>query len=198
MAAEKLMDRFRWEEKHRDAEFLGEPAELLVETLAYLPRGRALDLACGLGGNALYLAAKGYEVEAFDWSVSALRKLTLAAEGRRLPVRAVACDLTRFPLPESRYDLVICFRYLERTLFEPMARALRPGGALVVQTFNQRHLDGRPEFPARFCLEENELLNAFVRKLRVASYRELPSETTACLLAFRESTAAPRGAAGGS
>jgi SAM-dependent methyltransferase len=180
-----VTDRSQWDERHRESEFLGEHAALLEEVSPHLPRGRALDLACGLGANALYLASRGFRVDALDWSVEALKKLGSAAASRDLAVRPLACDVTRFPLPASRYDVVLSFRFLERSLWDAIVRALRPGGALVFETFTVRHLDDRPGFPRGYCLETNELVRAFSPRLDVAIYRELPSEATASLLAFR-------------
>jgi len=180
-----ILDRRRWDQKHKDAEFLGEPAPFLVECRRDLPRGRALDVACGLGANALYLAAEGFAVEALDWSFEGLRKLAAAGRQRSWNVGAVACDVTRFPLPRERYEVLLSFRFLERTLWPSMVEALRPGGALVFETFNRRYLETRPDFPEEYCLEEGELLRAFGASLRVARYRELPREPHASLLAFR-------------
>jgi SAM-dependent methyltransferase len=182
---EIIINRRRWDEKHRDAEFLGGPAPFLLECRDSLPPGRALDLACGLGANAVYLAEGGFEVEAFDWSFEALRKLRAAAREKRLRVKAMACDVTRFPLPRERYDLLLCFRFLDRSLWPSMVEAVRPGGALVVSTFNRRYLEAHPDFPEEFCLEDNELLAAFGATLRVERYQELPQEPHASLLAFR-------------
>lgn len=180
-----IIDRGRWDQKHRDAEFLGEPAAFLVECRPHLPPGRALDLACGLGANALYLASEGFDVEAFDWSFAALRKLAAAAREKGRRVRAVACDVTWFPIPRERYDVLISFRFLDRSLWPSMVEALRPGGALLIETFNRRYLEKRPEFPKEYCLEEGELLRAFGATLRIARYQELPQEPLASLLAFR-------------
>lgn len=180
-----LMERRRWDQKHRDAEFLGEPAPFLVECRRDLPPGRALDVACGLGANALYLAEEGFAVEAFDWSFEGLRKLTAAARERRRSLGAVACDVTRFPLPRERYDVLVSVRFLDRSLWRSMVEALRPGGALVIETLNRRYLERRPDFPEEYCLEEGELLAAFGTTLRVARYQELPREPRASLLAFR-------------
>jgi 2-polyprenyl-3-methyl-5-hydroxy-6-metoxy-1,4-benzoquinol methylase len=180
-----IINRGRWDQKHRDAEFLGEPAPFLVDCRPDLPHGRALDLACGLGANALYLAEEGFDVEALDWSFEALRKLRAAASEKRLRVNAVACDVTRFPLPRDRYDVLLCFRFLDRSLWPSMIDALRPGGALVLSTFNRRYLEIRPDFPEEFCVEEGELPAVFGATLRVERYQELPREPVASLLAFR-------------
>jgi SAM-dependent methyltransferase len=180
-----ILDRGRWDQKHREAEFLSEPAAFLIECRPYLPPGRALDLACGLGANALYLAREDFEVEAFDWSVEALRKLTAAARVKRRGIGAVACDVTRFPLPRERYDVLLCFRFLDRSLWPSMVEALRPGGALLIETFNRRYLERRADFPKEYCLEEGELLRAFGASLRIARYLEMPREPLASLLAFR-------------
>jgi tellurite methyltransferase len=182
---DRILERTRWEQKHREVEYLPGPAPFLVECAPLLPRGRALDLACGLGGNALYLAEQGFSVEAFDWSVEGLRKLTAAARATGRHVAAVACDLGRFPLPRERYDLLVSIRFLDRALWPSMVDALKPGGALLFETFNRRYLERRPDFPSEYCLEEGELLGAFSPTLRVARYQERLQEPHASLLAFR-------------
>jgi SAM-dependent methyltransferase len=182
---DRIIDRRRWEAKHRDAEFLGAPSPFLEGVLPFLPRGRALDVASGIGTNALLLAAEGFQVEALDWSVEGLRKLLAAARLRGVDVRAVACDVTRVPLPRARYALVVSVRFLDRTLWPSLVAALKPGGALLIETYTRRYLERRPDFPIELCLEEGELLSAFAASLRVALYRELPAESTAALLAFR-------------
>jgi SAM-dependent methyltransferase len=180
-----ILDRDRWNQKHRDAEFLFEPSPFLAECRPHLPKGRALDLACGLGANALYLASEGYEVDAFDWSFEGLRKLSSAARAMGLEVRTVACDLSQFPLPRARYDVLISFRFLDRTLWPAMVEALRPGGALVIETFNERYREARPEFRREYCLEIGELPKAFSGILQMALYQELPGASVTSMLGFR-------------
>jgi tellurite methyltransferase len=182
-----MSTRNEWDERHRANEFLGESAAFLEECLPFLPPGRALDAACGLGANALRLAEAGYEVEALDWSFEAARKLLAAARLHHRSVRAAVCDLTSYPVPRERYDVVICFRFLDRSVWPALAGALKPGGALLVETFNTRQLARMPHFRREFVVEVGELATAFAATLKVARYRELPSESTASLLAFRES-----------
>jgi tellurite methyltransferase len=184
-----MSDRKHWNEKYRQSAFLGESSAFLQECLPFLPRGRALDVACGLGRNALRLGDAGFEVEALDWSFEAARKLLAAARHRGVPVRPAVCDLTRYPIPRERYDVVLAIRFLDPARWPALVDALKPGGALVVETFNTRHLARDPDFRREFCVDVGELLTAFGTTLTVARYRELPSETTTSLLAFRGSRA---------
>ncbi len=193
-----MSDRKSWDERHRDSEFLGESSPFLEECLPDLPVGLALDAPCGLGRNALRLGEAGYSVDALDWSFQATRKLRTAARSRRLAIRPLVCDLVTYPFPRARYDLVVSVRFLERSLWPALTLALKPGGALLVETFNTRHLGRKPDFPRELCLEVGELLATFESTLRVARYRETASESTACLLAFRESREGRRAAAEGS
>ena len=178
-------ERHRWNAKHDAKEGPADPTAFLVSSIEHLPPGRCLDLAAGRGGNALFMAAQGYRVDAVDWSLAGLRSAKMETERRKLSVNFVLADLTKFPIPEGRYDVVLCFRYLDRNLWGDMVRALRPGGALLIETFTEEHLETRPEFPPEFCLAPGELLTAFP-ELRVAFYREIPGEGAASLLAFRQ------------
>ena len=178
-----MTDRHGWDRKHREAAYDRRPSAFLEEVLASLPKGRALDIASGSGANAVFLAENGFDVEALDWSVFALRHL----RSRCPDVGCIACDLTRYPLPRDRYDVVVCFRFLERALWPHISDALRTGGALVYETFTLRHREQLPDFPKEYCLDEGELRSAFAPSLRLERYRESASPALASLLAFRES-----------
>lgn len=153
------------------------PAPFLMDVLPRLPRGHALDVACGRGRNALYLASQGFAVEAVDRDEQALADLTSSALSQGLTsITARLVDLenpARPPeIPEARYEVVLGFFYLYRPLFPLLVRALKPGGALVYETFLiDNHL--RYQHPRRreFCLEHNELLN-LARGLRILHYDE--------------------------
>ena len=168
--------RERWNERRSKAgfePFPDAPADWLVEHGALLGGGgRALDVACGDGRNALYLARLGFEVDAVDVSDVTIDALRDAAPVRAPAVHPRVVDLEREPLPEGEYDVVVNFNYLQRDLFGALARALRPGGWLVFETFARAHVDelGKPMNPA-YVLDDNELLRAFAG-LRVRRYRE--------------------------
>jgi SAM-dependent methyltransferase len=95
------------------------PSPLLVETAGKLKPGRALDLACGAGRNAVWLAEHGWQVTAVDRSP--------------VPIPGVdthVADLEKheFPILEAAWDLIVVSYYLQRDLFEPIKRGVKPGG----------------------------------------------------------------------
>ena len=165
-----------WSERYAAATKSGEPARLLVEWLERLPRGRALDVACGTGANLLALAAHGFSeplpVLGIDISPVALHVAAAAARRRRLAVDLVAADLATYPLPRACFDLVCVFRFLDRTLVPALVETLRPGGYLIYQTFtvDQLQLGGGPRSPA-WLLGQGEL-RALFSDLRVLHYDE--------------------------
>jgi tellurite methyltransferase len=152
----------------RPSEWLAENRELLAG------RGglRALDVACGDGRNALYLARLGFAVDAVDVSDVAVTALAAAAADRGLAVEARRMDLEAEALPAAHYDVVVQINYLQRDLFGALERALTPGGILVVETVTRAHVDElEKRFDLRFVLERGELLHAFP-DLYVRHYRE--------------------------
>lgn len=166
-----------------------EPAELLEQVLAILPRGRALDLAAGAGRNAVFLATKGWRVLGVDSSRVALEQAENLARERGLAVHWLAslgrgilpkpaglwlleADLERLRLPEAQFELLICFNYLQRSLLPAIERALRPGGMLVYETYTRDQLgfSHGPHNP-EYLLRPAELRQAF-RGLDILFYRE--------------------------
>ncbi len=181
-----------WDAKHRLATEapLAEPARIVRELLPLLPVGPALDIACGTGRHALFLAARRQHVTAMDFSSVALGILEEHARSLQVPVRGseklqgsgrssrgglelMQADLERIRLPERKYALIVCIQYLQRSLFSQMARALRPDGVLLMETYTRAQLEfpGGPRNPA-YLLESGELREAFP-ELCVLFYREL-------------------------
>ena len=195
-----------WDAKHSLAanEAAAEaPAGILTELWPLLPSGAALDLACGRGRNTLFLAEHGRHVTAVDWSGAALDILEERAKASKIPARRIQrieeakimtragidllqADLEAVPLPVSRYSLILCVRYLERSLFPQICRALRPGGMLLFETYTKAQLDfsGGPRDPAHL-LNTGELRRAFP-ELEVVFYRELRAEQGIASLAARK------------
>ncbi|MGB2621478.1 MAG: class I SAM-dependent methyltransferase [Candidatus Acidiferrum sp.] len=180
-----------WDARYLQAaqEPAAEPASIVCEWLPLLPPGPALDIACGTGRHTLLLASQGHAVTAVDWSGTALDVLENRGRAKKLAVsRALAetigetagrgitlvqVDLEEIQLSENSFSVILCLQYLQRSLFRQIARALRPGGLLLLETFTRaqlQHSDG-PRNPA-YLLEPGELRTAFP-ELRVLFYREL-------------------------
>jgi SAM-dependent methyltransferase len=149
------------------------PAPWLVAHRALLTGGgRGLDVACGDGRNALYLAQHGYAVDAVDASDVAVEALRAAAQERDLAITPLVVDLEQEPLPAGRYDVIVTMNFLQRDLFGPLQDALAPGGLLFYETLGQAHVTllGRSFNPA-YLLQDGELPRAFPG-LEVVEYFE--------------------------
>jgi SAM-dependent methyltransferase len=124
-----------WERRYRSGDTEGEdaPTALVVETAANLRPGKAIDLACGTGRNALYLSQKGWSVTAVDGSETAIEMVRKRAAARRLSLQAVVADLTAesFKMPAGEFDLIVIAYYLQRDLFSYVKQAVRPGGLVL-------------------------------------------------------------------
>jgi dihydroneopterin aldolase len=154
------------------------PSRFVTQQLHRLPKGRALDVACGSGRHALYLASHGFEVEAIDRDAENLAKLSATAKQRHFSnVTVKHVDLERNTderpeFPPNTYDVIVVCFYLHRPLFPWLIEALKPNGILLYETFT---IDNyfRHRHPRRweFCLAQNELLR-LTSSLRVLFYDE--------------------------
>lgn len=164
--------RSLWDQRHRDAADVGTVPRLLRDFADWLPAtGRALDLACGRGAAALWLAERGLDVTAFDYSTVAIDRVAREAAMRGLTVHAEVTDVLDRPLPLQTFDLIVVSHFLERRLCAAIAGALRPGGLLCYQTFGPAVPGDRgPSNPA-FRLQAGELMSLFPT-LDVCAYLE--------------------------
>ena len=120
-----------WNARYRSREQLASsPAPLLVRAAEGLAPGRALDLACGAGRNALWLAARGWEVVAIDGASEAIRivhEQDTSIDARVMDLEAGAA----LPFEDESFDLVAILYYLHRPLFAEARRVVRRGGIVV-------------------------------------------------------------------
>lgn len=127
-------DQRKWDVRYADGAYEGRvhPSAFLVECGSLLPgRGLVLDLACGAGRNALYLARQGLTVDAVDISEVALERGR--REGAGLPIRWLHRDLDEGFVPGHQYDAIVNFRYVNMPLLKALLPRLRPGGLLLVE-----------------------------------------------------------------
>jgi SAM-dependent methyltransferase len=149
------------------------PADWLVENIDLIPRDRTiLDLACGRGRNAVFLAQHGWAVHAVDRDSAVLAELRDVAETAGLPITTDEIDLELGPaLADQRYGGVIVFNYLHRLLMPAITAAVAPGGVLIYETFTAGQARrGHPRNPA-FLLDPGELPR-LVKPLEVLRSRE--------------------------
>ena len=137
------------------------PSPWLIQNADLLPRGgRVLDVACGKGRHALWMAERGFSVHAIDRNPEAIDAVVENARRSHLDIRAEVIDLETDPPPDlgaAEYDVVLGFNYLHRPLMPVLRAAVRPGGLIVYETFTVRQAErGRPRNPA-FLLKDREL-----------------------------------------
>ena len=155
-------DREKWDKRYRVADTdVSDPDSLLLHGPRLSGPGRALDVACGRGANALFVAARGFQVDAVDISLAALRVVHATARQRDADVACIAADLDYFPLPISVYDLVLVFYFFSEPLILPIERALKPGGLLCYATYNVRHTSVKPGFNPAYLIEPDDLRRHF-------------------------------------
>ncbi len=154
-----------WNARYRDGDWVDEarPARLVEEVLPLLPReGRALDLACGAGRNALALAERGLRVLAVDLSWEGLLLTRQRGWERSLPIQPVLADLERFAVRPGRFDVVVNTHFLLRETFSLIRDALAPGGLVVFETYHVDEIDVvGGDIRRAYALEPGELRRAF-------------------------------------
>jgi SAM-dependent methyltransferase len=135
------------------------------------PGGAVLDLACGAGRHARWLARMGFEVAAVDRDGSLFIDVPAGVEHREADIESGP-----WPYEGRHFDAIVVTNYLHRPLLPTLVDSLEPGGVLVYETFargNERF--GRPSNPD-FLLAPGELLEAVRGALRVVAYEDLVVE----------------------
>ncbi len=128
-----------WDRRYASTENLwsARPNRFLVAEVEHLEPGRALDLACGEGQNAIWLATRGWDVTGIDYSQVAIAKARSRAERESVTVRFACADLVEYEPETGSYDLALVL-YLHvpaserRRILARAAAALAPGGTFVL------------------------------------------------------------------
>ena len=145
---------------HKREDLIPDPATMLPLYAHLLPtKGRALDLACGLGGNAFFMAKQGLQVDAWDISPVAVERINNNSQTKT--VHASTVDANQVDFPTEYYDVITVSRFLNRHISHQLICALKPGGLLFYQTFTlEKAQSGGPSNPV-FLLKKGELLSLF-------------------------------------
>jgi SAM-dependent methyltransferase len=159
-------ERVRWDDRYQNNkrwQVDHHPFPWLVQHTPPTQDGFALDVACGLGHNALWLVGQGYRVLGVDISLIALKRAVKAARSQSLDGRLVFAltDMDHFRPPSACFDLICVVRFLNRDVFPALISALKPGGILLYMTLNWHYAEVSPETPAAYLLSPGELERAF-------------------------------------
>ena len=163
----------KWDRKHTESRPAPPmPARVLTEHAHLLPKsGVALDLACGQGGNALFLARRGLAAHAWDISGVAIDELQRLAQVENLEIQTSIRDVSEHPPDPGSFDVICVSFYLERTITRQIIAALKPQGLLFYQTFIHEKVTDEGPDNSSYRLGPNELLELFA-PLHVLAYRE--------------------------
>lgn len=163
----------KWEAIYAQAiQIQPKPAAVLLENEFLLPKqGTALDLACGLGANALFLAERGLVVSAWDVSENALMKLRAIADHKGITIDTQAKEIDHGCFQNCCFDVIVVSRFLDQTLTNAIIGALKVGGLLFYQTYTRVKATADGPTNAKYLLAQQELLKLFA-PLQVIYYRD--------------------------
>jgi len=149
---------------------LAEPSPWVVKHLLLIKKGgRVLDLACGNGRHAIWIAQQGYQVDAIDRDFQAVSGML---DMDNINVLILDIEAGEWPGPRQRYDGIVVSRYLYRPLLTILPEMLNSGGVLIYETFmvgNERY--GKPS-NQNFLLSSEELLSVYSPLLSIISFEQ--------------------------
>jgi SAM-dependent methyltransferase len=171
------MDLRGWDKCYRSTQpedLQASPTPLVIETAKPLAPGKALDLACGTGRNALWLAGHGWKVTAIDGAAAAIEILQHRAVAQGVTVDARVADLEKgeYSIEPSAWDLIVISYYLQRDLFEPAKRGVLPRGIVLAIV----HITEPGEEPTYKRLRPGELRSYFDGWEILHSYEGKPAD----------------------
>jgi SAM-dependent methyltransferase len=161
-----------WNQRYKATTSPLQPCQALTDYIHLLPTtGRALDLACGLGANALLLANHGLETHAWDYAETAIERLQANIQKQQLQIQTQVRDIIALPPPANTYDVIIVCHFLDRQLSNALVKSLKINGLLFYQTFTRTAVNEAGPKNPHFRLANNELLRLF-SDLQIVIYRE--------------------------
>jgi SAM-dependent methyltransferase len=172
------LDRKKWNRKYRENPDLlnrRSPSQMVKIFSHETEGGNAIDLACGSGRNALYLASIGYHVDAVDIAATALDNLKKRIT--QMDISLIEADLESFIPQKDFYDLAVMSNYLDRNLVKRMAELLKKEGIFIIETYMKHPENMKKETNPDFLLDKEELIRLFDDRFDILEYREFWNET---------------------
>ncbi len=168
-----------WDQRYRDQPYrYGKaPSDFLVNSLAHLKLGTAIEFGCGEGRNIVFLAQKGFKTIGRDFSTVAIQRASELARDVGVSIDLKATSLAMFVMPVMEYDTIILIDFKPpMTLLKTLAKGLTKNGTLLVETYTANELKkGAGNIEPFECFQPNELLHE-LKQLQLLYYDERPDE----------------------
>jgi SAM-dependent methyltransferase len=151
----------KWDKKYSSIDYSDEvtACSLLTNYGYLLPSiGLALDLACGIAGNAFYLSEAGLDVQAIDISQVAIDRVNQISQQKNLSIETIVRDVETTGLPSTQYDVIVVSYFLNRELMPIIIGHLKQGGLLFYQTWTKNDVAQIEPSNPSFLLDKGELL----------------------------------------
>lgn len=171
-----IKDKIKWNEKYTNNKSLlkKRPQSKKLSNAIKIVKGNlALDVACGVGRNSIFLAQNGFEVEALDISSVALEELD---KNNYKNIKTKQIDLESYCPKEDSYNLIVMTNYLDRNLIEKLYKALKKDGILFIETYMFHKENEKTPSNPNFLLKENELKTFFKEEGIILDYEEFFNE----------------------
>lgn len=167
-----IEDKKKWNKKYENNPIPDIPIELITNHSIKAQKGRALDIACGMGRHSKYLASIGFDVDALDISSVAIESI------QNIPnIYPQEVDFDSYKLKINYYDLIICTFFLKRELFPQIVDALNDGGVFIYETFVYHPDNQQTPSERSYLLESGELEHIFKDKLEFIHIDEYWNKT---------------------
>lgn len=171
-----LKDKIKWDKKYNETPKLLQerpPSVKLINIIDQIKGKKALDIACGAGKNSIFLAKKGFDVDALDISDVALKSLK---NKNYKNIHTKQIDLEGFIPQKNTYDLIVKTNYLDREIIPHLSQALKKEGVLFIETYMDHPENTKPNTTPGFLLKEGELKTFFDDSFEILEYDEFDNE----------------------
>lgn len=170
-------DKIKWNKKYKEKHSLlkDRPASKKLDTIIQnIQKGNALDIACGAGRNSIFLAIKGFNVDAVDISEVALEHLNNLDIKN---INAILVDLDHYIPSKEFYDIVVMTNFLDRSLIPKLVDALKTNGYMLIETYMNDPINEKENSNPNFLLQKDELKEFFDGSFKIIDYDEFENES---------------------
>lgn len=169
-----------WDDRFKSREFIYgvQPNAFFKRFLEGRKAGHLLLPAEGEGRNAVYAAARGWDVDAFDISTEAKKKALKLADERKVDIHYFNSDMRDVSLEERTYDLIaLIFAHMpsriRRSVHRSLIEALKPGGYLIIEAFSKKQIDKNSGGPPNIdMLYDMDSLRKDFKSLKIETLSE--------------------------